>query len=75
MLYPPVLLSPELVKLGAYHVLVNEPAAAIQAYQDALKAYPNDMDALRGLQRAYEAAKQPAQAAEVAEKIKRQMAP
>jgi tetratricopeptide (TPR) repeat protein len=75
MLYPPVLLSPELVKLGAYHVLVNEPAAAIQAYQDALKAYPNDMDALQGLQRAYEAAKQPAQAAEVAEKIKRQMAP
>ena len=75
MLYPPVVLSPELVKLGEFHLLEEKPEAAVEAFTEALQAFPNDMSALLGLQRAHAAANQPTQAAEVAEKIKQLTAP
>jgi tetratricopeptide (TPR) repeat protein len=70
MLYPPVVLSPMLARLGSYHLTESKPEAAVEAYQDALVAFPNDMEALQGLQRAYAAAKQPDKAAGIALKIK-----
>jgi tetratricopeptide (TPR) repeat protein len=69
MLYPPVVLSPMLARLGYYHLTEDKPAAAIEAFLDALVAFPNDMDALQGLQRAYEAAQQADKAAGIAVKI------
>jgi tetratricopeptide (TPR) repeat protein len=75
MLYPPVVLSSALVKLGYFHLLDEQPEAAIEAFNEALKSFPNDIDGLQGLQRAYEAANKPAEAAAVAAQIKRQTAP
>ena len=70
LLYPPVVLTPMLARLGDYHLGENKPESAIEAFDDALAAFPNDSEALQGLQRAYEAAKQPDKAAAVAQKIK-----
>ncbi len=69
-LYPPVVLSPMLARLGEYHLGENEPAPAIEAFAEALVAFPNDLGALQGLERAYQAAGQPDQAAAVAQTIK-----
>jgi len=70
LLYPPVVLTPMLTHLGNYHLADHRPESAIEAFTDALAAFPNDDGTLRCLQRAYEAAKQPDKAAGVAEKIK-----
>ncbi|MEI6654368.1 MAG: tetratricopeptide repeat protein [Verrucomicrobiota bacterium] len=70
MLYPPVVLFPMAARLGNFQLLAGEPDKAIEAFNEALAAFPNDVDAMQGLQRAYEAAKQPDKAAEVAQKIK-----
>ncbi|MEO0018521.1 MAG: hypothetical protein RLZZ522_1804, partial [Verrucomicrobiota bacterium] len=75
MLYPPVLLTLELVKLGEFYLLEEKPEEAVDSFTEALKSYPNDSDALQGLERAHAAANQPTQAAEVAEKIKQLAAP
>lgn len=75
MLYPPVVLSSVWLRLGYFHLLENSPDKAIEAFNDALAAFPNDMAALQGLQRAQEAAKLPDQAAETALKIKKFQAP
>ena len=69
LLYPPVVLTPMLARLGDYHLTENKPDAAIEAFADALVAFPNDIEALQGQQRAYEAAKQSDRAAAVAKKI------
>ncbi len=74
MLYPPVLLVPMATRLGSFHLLENQPDKAIEAFNEALVAFPNDIETLQGLQRAYEAAQQPDKAAEVAQKIKRLIA-
>ena len=74
MLYPPVVLSPALIRIGYFHLLEEKPAAAIEAFREALQVYPNDSDGLQGLQRALEAAKQPAEAAAVAEQLEKQVA-
>ncbi len=70
MLYPPVVLSPMASRLGYFHLLESQPDKAIEAFNEALVAFPNDSEALQGLQRAYEAAKQADKAAAVAQKIK-----
>jgi tetratricopeptide (TPR) repeat protein len=69
MLMPPVLLTPMAARLGDYFLATQMPAEAIAAYQRALTAFPNDLNSLGGLQRAYEAAENPAQAAAITRKI------
>jgi len=69
LLYPPVVLLPMQARVGNYYLTVNEPASAIEAFNQALAAFPNDIEAMQGLQLAYEAAKKPDQAALVARKI------
>lgn len=69
MLLPPLILTPMAARLGDYYLAIRNPVQAIEAYQRALAAFPNDMNALVGLKRAYEAAENPAQAAETARKI------
>jgi tetratricopeptide (TPR) repeat protein len=70
MLYPPLVLSPMAARLGYYYLLEKDSAKALEAFNEALAAFPNNLEALLGLQRAYEAAKQADKAAEVAGKIK-----
>lgn len=69
MLLPPLLLTPMAAHLGGYFLATHKPAEAIEAYQRALAAFPNDLDALDGLQRAYQAAGNPAEAAAIGQKI------
>ena len=70
LLYPPVVLSPMSARLGDYYLTENQPPDAIESFSDALLAFPNDLEAMQGLQRAYEADKQPEKAAALAKKIK-----
>lgn len=56
MLYPPLILSPMAGHLGDYFLTIQKPDEAISAFQRALVAFPNDLDSLAGLKRAYEAA-------------------
>ena len=70
MLCPPMVLTPMAIRLGDFHLADHKPADAIEAYQRALAAFPNDLSALDGLKRAYEAADNPTEAAAVAKKIK-----
>lgn len=75
MLYPPAILSSEWVKLGYFHLLEEKPDLAIDAFREGLKWFPNELDALAGLQRALEAAGKPLEAAAVAGQIKQLTAP
>ena len=55
MLYPPMLLTPMAARLGDYYLTTGKPAEAVDAYQRALKAFPNDLTTMAGLQKAYTA--------------------
>ena len=69
MLLPPMILTPMTARLGDYYLATANPTEAITAYQRALTDFPNDMNALIGLKRAYEAAKNPTEAAAITQKI------
>ena len=69
LLLPPLLLTPMAAHLGGYFLATQKPADAIEAYQRALAAFPNDLEALAGLQLAYQAAGNPTEAAAAARKI------
>ena len=59
MLFPPMVLTPMAIRLGEYYLAVNKPLDAIESYERALTAFPNDMHALLGLKSAYEQANRP----------------
>ena len=69
MMAPPVILTPMVARLGDYYLTTNRPKDAIEAYDRALTAFPNDMGALLGLKTAYEKADLPDEAAQAARKI------
>ncbi len=69
MMLPPMVLTPMAIRLGEYYLAVKQPNDAIEAYQRALMAFPNDMNALLGLKNAYEKAKLPDDAATTATQI------
>lgn len=69
MMFPPMILTPMAIRLGEYYLTVDRPQEAIESYQRALTAFPNDMNALLGLKTSYEKAKLPEEAAETAKKI------
>ncbi len=64
LLLPPMLLTPMAARLGEYRLATGKPAEAIESYERALRAFPNDISALDGLARAYRAAGNPAKAGE-----------
>ncbi len=75
MMYPPSLLGPMGARVGDYYTLVQQPEKAIEAYQDALSEFPNDIDTLTSLRKAQEAAKKDLDAAATGaliEKLKEQ---
>ena len=57
MMFPPLILTPMALRIGDYFTAVGRYEDAIEAYQRALRMFPNDMNALTGLKRAYEKAK------------------
>jgi tetratricopeptide (TPR) repeat protein len=69
MMLPPLLLTPMASRIGQYYLVIGKTSAAVEAYQRALQAFPNDIAALSGLKFAYEKAKQPAKAEETEVKI------
>lgn len=69
LLLPPMLLTPMAARLGEFQLASGKPAEAVEAYQRALAAFPNDANALDGLKRAYQAAGDAAKAKETGEKI------
>ena len=69
MMFPPMIITPMAIRLGEYYLAVNQPKEAIEAYQRALAAFPNDMNALLGLKTSCEKADLTAEAAETDRKI------
>lgn len=69
MMFPPMILTPMAIRLGEYYLAAGQPKEAIESYQRALTAFPNDMHALLGLKTAYEQAKFPKEADETEKKI------
>ena len=63
MLFPPMILTPMDNRLGEYYLAAGQPKEAIEFFQRALIAFPNDMNALLGLKTAFDEAKQPDDAA------------
>ena len=70
MMFPPMLLTPMAIRLGEFYLAMDQPQEAIGAYQRALTAFPNDMQALLGLKLAYDAAKLSSESAATEEKIR-----
>ncbi len=69
MMFPPMILTPMASRLGEYYLAAGQPKEAIESYQRALAAIPNDMNALVGLKSAYDKAKLPAEATATEKKI------
>lgn len=70
LMYPPAVLSPAAVQLGSYQLLDGKAAEAVEVFSEGLRARPNDREVMEGLQRAYEAAKRPDDAAAVGQKLR-----
>jgi tetratricopeptide (TPR) repeat protein len=64
-----MILTPMAIRLGDFQLACRKPAEAIDAYQRALAAFPNDLAALTGLKRAHEAAGNATEAAAIAKQI------
>lgn len=56
-LFPPLILTPMPLRLGDYFIMANRPEDAIEAYQRALALFPNDMETLIALKKAYQICK------------------
>ena len=69
MMFPPLILTPMASRLGEYYLAVGQPKEAIESYQRALTAVPNDMNALLGLKSAFDQAKLPEDADATEKKI------
>jgi len=69
LLLPPVVLMPMAIRVGDFYLTQHKPAEAVEAYEEALRAFPNDMNALRGLKKAYAKAMQPEKEAQTQQRI------
>lgn len=69
MMFPPMILTPMPIYVGEYYLAVDRPKDGVEAYQRALTEFPNDMNALKGLERAYNQGKLPAKSAETEKQI------
>jgi len=69
MMLPPMIITPMAARLGAFYLATKKPDEAIEAYQRALKTFPNEMNSLLGLKSAYEVAGKNAEAEGIAKQI------
>lgn len=56
LLYPPTVLAPMSSRVGDYFMAMKRPKDAAETYEEALRQFPNDIDTLQSLKKAYEAA-------------------
>jgi cytochrome c-type biogenesis protein CcmH/NrfG len=63
------------IHLGEFFLAQNQPNDAIAAYERALTAFPNDHQALRGLEKAFLSAKLPEKAEATRKTLDRLLAP
>jgi tetratricopeptide (TPR) repeat protein len=69
MFTPPMILTPMASRLGEFFLSTGKPDEAVEAFQRALAAFPNDMNSLSGLMNAYQAAGKTKEAAVIAKRI------
>lgn len=69
MLMPPLIITPMASRLGAFYLATKKPQEAVNAYQRALAAFPNDMNSLVGLKSSYEVAGNTIQAQVIGKRI------
>lgn len=69
LLLPPMILTPMASRLGEFQLAQKRPPEAIEAFQRALASFPNDMNSLVGLQKAYQAAGKAPEAEAIGELI------
>ena len=69
LLMPPAVLTPMASRLGRYFLDAKQYDEAIEAYQRALAAFPNDMGSLTGLKSTYEKSGHSAEAEEILRRI------
>jgi tetratricopeptide (TPR) repeat protein len=69
MLTPPMILTPMASRLGEFFLSTGKPDEAVEAFQRALAAFPNDMNSLIGLKSAYQAAGKTQEAEVIAKRI------
>ncbi|HVJ46965.1 MAG TPA: tetratricopeptide repeat protein, partial [Luteolibacter sp.] len=69
LLYPPAILGPMTSRVGDYFLFMKRPVDAIEAYDEALRQFPNDLDTLTSLAEAYDASNQPEKAKQTRELI------
>ncbi len=70
MLSTPPLLTPLVMRLGDFYMSREKPKEAIEAYTEALAAFPQDQQTLVRLREAYVRSEQPLKAAEIDEMLK-----
>ncbi len=70
MLYPPAVLMPMAAQLGEYYMGIHKTQEAIAAYKEALVTFPNDIQTLKALEKAYLKDKNTAEAGKIAAQIK-----
>ncbi len=68
-LMPPFILTPMAARLGEFYLATQKPAEAVDAFERALTAFPNDMSSLIGLKKACEATGQSAELEKTVKKI------
>jgi tetratricopeptide (TPR) repeat protein len=71
MMHPPMLMTPMENHVGEYYLAAQKPQDALEAYQQALTRFPNDMNSLLGLKVSYEKAGLPDEAAKTASLLER----
>jgi tetratricopeptide (TPR) repeat protein len=69
MLSPPMILTPMASRLGEFYLSTGKPEEAVEAFQRALAAFPNDMNSLGGLKSAYQAAGKTTEAGVIEKRI------
>jgi len=70
MLYPPALLMPMAAQLGEYYMGIHKTPEAIAAFNEALKAFPNDIQTLKSLEKAHRKDENAVEADKIAAQIK-----
>jgi len=68
-LMPPLILTPMEARLGEFYFATQKPTEAVEAFEQALSAFPNDITTLLGLKKVYETTKQSIELEKTAKKI------
>jgi tetratricopeptide (TPR) repeat protein len=71
MMFPPMILTPMRIHVGEYYLAAGKPKDAVDEYERALAAFPNNMDVLTGLKHAYDEDHSPEKSAGIEKQIQK----